>query len=497
MTEQTGGKSAHHNTAHALWTALVGREEAVCCRCDGDIYSRGAFRQAIADRRRSFADRGVGEASRVIVVSGRGSLFWIDMLATWSLGGIVVPLGPDLSERHAAEILRSGKPEFCVGSFSATLPSFSELQKLPETYSQNWAGAEVGLEIEAVNTSDLAALCYTSGTTGVPKGVRVRHEMISGNMFATQSRILLRPTDRLFIAIPFRFISSISHFLVSILAGAAFHGTEATQMPRDLLATLEDLDITAFGGAPVQVRSVSQVAANRLPALRWVMSSGDHLSPDVIESLRETRPEIAINTVYGLTEVAGRLCTLAASLIGEAPGAVGTPIPGMEIQVRRDDGSVCSVGETGHVYARGRYCFDGYVGNDAATEKALGPHGFRTGDLGYLDRNGQLSLAGRSDSVFKRSGIKVSCLPIADALMETSLFKDATVMPRDDDLSGAVPVAYVVLKDGVEFNRGSIMKTLRSMLPANHLPADFVQVEQIPRTGSGKVLRGELLELSS
>ncbi len=419
------------------------------------------------------------------------------MIALWSLAAIPIPLEKDISEDHATEIFSSSQPTHFIGEFGTLPPAFGTLKSVDGAMPSTLELARETLEqfeVESVGSGALAGLFYTSGTTGLPKGVMIRHDMLISNMYATQSRIQLRPMDRLFIAIPFRFISSISHFLVAILAGAVFVGTEKRLMPKNLIAELEHNEITAFGGAPIQLRFIAEAASKALKLLRWVMSSGDHLSTEIIESLTNHRPDIEVHTVYGLTEVAGRLCTLSPGLTQRALGSVGSAIPGMVVEVRNDSDEKCKPFEVGHVYAKGNCCFAGYIANEKATAKALTSCGFKTGDLGYLDDNGHLYLSGRSDSVFKRSGLKVSCLPIADALMATGFFSDATVLPREDKIFGAVPIAYVVMKDDLTFLQREVMKALRPLLPANHLPADFVKLDIIPRTGSGKVIRNALFQ---
>jgi len=482
-----------YNIATPLWSALENRDEAPCCSADGDAYNRRQLRNAIVQAQRIFSKAGVGSGSRVIVISGRGSAFWIEMIALWALGAVPIPLDRVTNEKHAGEIERSGKPSFISGRFECLPEAFAKLKIIDfSEETTDIHGCE--LKIAAVDPDQLAGLFFTSGTTGLPKGVQIRHEMLMLNMYATQSRIQLMPSDRLFIAIPFRFISSISHFLVAMLSGAAFHGTENRLMPKNLLEYLEENAITAFGGAPVQLRTIASVLETGVKKLRWVMSSGDHLSPEIIETFIKLRPDIRINTVYGLTEVAGRFCAMPPDLIREAPGSVGFAIPGMGMRILDDNGKPCAIGEVGHVYASGITVFKGYIGNPDATAKALDGNGLRTGDLGYVNAEGYLFLAGRSDSVFKRSGVKVSCLPIADALMETGMFSDVAVLPRDDEMVGAVPVAYIVMNDGQAFDRPSVMKALRNLLPSNHLPADFLELDRIPRTGSGKIIRAELME---
>lgn len=484
-----------YNCASVVTNSLQGHATKLALSCEGDSFTRKEFLREIAARRARFCDHDVKAGTRVIIVSGRGSRFWADFVALWSLGAIAIPLDPTIEDTHALEIARAAKPTHISGEFKTPPQALDGLTHISEdVISARDEGDAVGeLEIEPVQPDTLAGLFFTSGSTGLPKGVMIRHEMLIANMYASQARVNLLPSDTLFIAIPFRFISSISHFLVTVLAGAIFVGSERNFMPKALIESMHAADITAFGGSPLQVRLISNAPRSKFPRLRWIMSSGDHLSEEIIKVMREARPEVSLNAVYGLTELAGRFCTLSPEQIDAKPGSVGRPIPGLGLAVLDDDGRNCKPHEIGHVYARGICCLDGYVGNEAATRKAVTGHGFRTGDMGALDEDGDLFLAGRSDSVFKRSGLKVSCIPIVEVLMKLGVFKDVAVMPRDDELEGAVPVAYVVLQDSVEFQRAEVLGEIRSVLSPKHLPADFIVVEEIPRTRSGKVKSHELV----
>ena len=140
-----------------------------------------------------------------------------------------------------------------------------------------------------------------------------------------------------------------------------------------------------------------------------------------------------------------------------------------------------------------RSVFDGYLARPDANADVLGPRGFRTGDKGYRDEDGYIFLAGRSDAVFKRSGLKVSAQVITDALKTLDEIDDAFVRAKPDPMEGHVPVAYLVVRG--DFDRTDTVRRLRDELAANHIPKQFVPIPTIPRTGSGKVDRRALDEL--
>ena len=429
---------------------------------------------------------GCQSGDRVIVFSGRGNAFWCDLLAVWAAGGVVVPLVPALPTAHQQAVLDKAEPVLVMGTEYQIPASFSGIKRV-----ENNAIDSKGVMTPAVLPPDATAgILFTSGSTGLPKGVQLSHRALLHNALATATMLPAQSGDTLFIAIPFRFVSAISHFLVTILTGGCFAGTESLTLPADLIARLKASGATAFGGAPIQLRWIGAQMDEAGLNLRWVMSSGDHLSPDIIEQFARTRARPFIMTVYGMTELAGRFCILPHELVSEKAGSVGYPIAGLEVDVRDDDSAPVPPGEIGGVYVRGVCVMDRYCNDPESTRAMIGADGWmNTGDHGVLDEEGYLYLKGRSDSVFKSSGLKVSGFLIADALMKTGEFTDVAVFPVADELAGHVARAYYCMEAGREFDRGRVLRALRQTLPANHLPREFIRLEKIPRTASGKIDR--------
>ncbi|MGI9493843.1 MAG: class I adenylate-forming enzyme family protein [Geminicoccaceae bacterium] len=462
--------------------------------CEGDSWTGRVCLARIAARMASLDAGGAKPGERVIVLSGRGNAFWCDMIAVWAVGGVAVPIVASMSAGHIDAVMDRAEPRFIIGRQDQIGEAFSMPRHLDDVGGYSDAGALDRMVDRAPEQT--AAILFTSGSTGVPKGVQLAHRALLQNALGTAAMLPTRPDDTLFIAIPFRFVSAVSHFLVTTLTGGCFAGTEQPIMPADLIDHLRAIGATAFGGAPLQLRWIADQLDEAGLDLRWLMSSGDHLSSDIVDKLAATSCNPSVLAVYGLTELAGRFCVLRPELALNKNGSVGLPIPGLDLELRGDDGRPVEVGEIGSVHARGTPVMDGYRQDEAATRAVIDDAGwFETGDFGVLDEDGFLFLRGRRDNVFKTSGLKVSGQLIADALMRTGSFSDVAVFPIEDPIAGHVACAYYCMPPERDLQKGAVLRALRESLPVNHLPARFERLARIPRTASGKIDRAAFREM--
>jgi fatty-acyl-CoA synthase len=331
----------------------------------------------------------------------------------------------------------------------------------------------------------------------MPKGVMLSHYSLVNNSLGILE-VLQFSGERLFVNIPFHFTSCICHFLACSFSGSTMIGLEKKMLYADFSKTASSVHANGIGGGPIQLKWLVDYAKSLSIEDRknltfsgdFFISSGDRLSVEILNEAFAVLPNLKIFTVYGLTELGGRFCVLEPSQLKSNLDSVGKPINGLEIQIfdQQKDNEV-GTGVEGEIVARGKLLSSGYFNNSKETQSSFRSYGFRTGDIGFIDEKGFVYVRGRTNDVFKVNGIKVSSQPIVEALLKSSFFDDAAVVPIQVPVFGTVPVAFCVLKKSVKFSKGKILNYLRSVLPNNHLPHEFILVDQIPRTGSGKVDR--------
>jgi long-chain acyl-CoA synthetase len=482
----------------------VAREEPerTLLLCDESRYTFSAFVDQAAAVVRRLRCNGFARGDRVALSCDEYDVFFISMVGVWLAGGVVVPLNTTLPQTAVQELIAKSGPAFLLASpLSDGLPArvaggVRRLVVDPAIVSADRATATEPVSLTPVASTELAVIMFTSGSTGVPKGVLQTLGGVLGNAERVAAELELTAGDRIFINTPPYFTSGICHFLTLLSVGGSLVGRQGFRFGGGLLAEMEEAGCTGFGGAPAHlVRVVDPLEAPVEPgSLRFWVSSGDHLPVASIDRMHEVLPGVALYNMYGLTEVSGRLCILPPTETERRRDSVGRPIAGMAVAARQDDGSPAPPGEAGELFVTGDLLMQGYLDEPRLTAETLTAHGFRTGDVGHVDHDGYVWVTGRKDDIFKRGGEKVSAVHIQRAIVATGTVTDAVVLAFDDELLGKVPVAFVVPRDADSFTIRGLMKELRSRLQPAWLPARILALDEIPRTGSGKAVRARLVE---
>jgi len=476
----------------ALEFLLLGAEadsEAPAVRMNGIDLSYGSLLEMVQKRAYFFRTCGVASSMKVAIFTDNDLEMIVSLFALWGLGAIPIPMNITQKADKLEQIGDIVKPDMAFYSEDYVL-GFTH--KCPvELLREDARGQE---ELHPVDPEDIGMILLTSGTSGVPKAVPVSLWAVAHNAWETSKRLDIQAADKLLINTPPYTTSSIIHVLTMMARGGSVVVERGFLFGSGILEQVSKFNCTGFGGAPVHFsRLLATIGEAKIPGkLRFLMNSGEHLPVPVIEGLRNALPSVRIYCVYGLTEVAGRLCILVPEKLDDHMGSVGVPLEGMSVSVRDETGNVLGPGQEGQVFVEGPCLMEGYLNNPEANATAMTPHGFATGDYGYVNDFGLLFLIGRRDDVFKVGGEKVSCKMIEEAIFAFKEFKEFVVAPVDDQHMGMIPCVYYVLKGGREFDRKKMLRHLKKVLPSTHVVSRFIELSSIPRTSSGKAIRSGL-----
>jgi acyl-CoA synthetase (AMP-forming)/AMP-acid ligase II len=468
-----------------------------------------ALAHAVDGAAAALHDLGVRAGDRVLVVNENCAAALVLALATTCLDAWPVLLNARLSAREIEAIRAHCAPRRVLFTTAVSVDAARHAERLG-----GQALALPGLAPVAVGPLDaraaveqvtgdpsrqVAALIYTTGTTGAPKGVLLSHRNL---LFAAVTGATIRrlgPGDRSYAALPISHVFGLASVGMSaLLAGAALH-----LVPRFTAAGLADAlerdGISVLPGVPAMYTRLIEYAraagrAIRAPRLHFAYAGGAPLDP-ALKAEVEALFGLPLHNGYGLTETSP---TVSSTLI-DAPRSdlsVGPPVPGIEVRIAGAGGVPLARGAVGELHVRGPNIMLGYYREPALTAQAIDRDGwFNTGDLARQDVDDHLFIVGRTKELIIRSGFNVYPVEVESVLGQHPAVAQAAVVGR------AVPgneevVAFVELRTGAAATPEALHAFAAARLAPYKVPAQIVVMAALPASATGKVLKGRLRELA-
>jgi rifamycin polyketide synthase module 1/2/3 len=364
------------------------------------------------------------------------------------------------------------------------------------------ATAEPGVEPrDDLGLDDVAWMLYTSGTTGRPKGVLLTQRSCLWVVAACWAPITnLSAEDRLLCPLPLFHSYALDLCVLAVLAVGA---TERI-MPRFSTPAVLDLlktgSFTVLPGVPTMfqylvhgLKAADNPAELRPTALRLCLSAGAIMSAALNAEFEELFG-VRLLEGYGITETS-TMVTMNWPVGGRELGSCGLPLPGVGVRlVDPATGEDVPAGQEGELWVSGPNVMVGYHRRPDATNEVLRHGWYRTGDLGRRDANGFLTICGRTKELIIRGGENIYPAEIEAALLTADGVADAAVVARDHRDLGEVPVAFVVLEIPGTLDVQALRDFCSRALADFKVPAEIFEIDEIPRTGSGKIMRYRLRE---
>ncbi len=422
----------------------------------------------------------------------------------WRAGGIAVPLplgspAPELeyilSDTQAAALVADAAGMEVLGPMAAArgirLLSFDE------------AIASPGTPLPEVDSRRRAMILYTSGTTSRPKGVVTTHENIRAQVTALVRAWRWSADDRILLCLPLHHV----HGIVNVVSCALWSGAVCEMLPRFdanlvweriasgrltlfmAVPTIYIKLISAWEAASPERRAVLSQACARL---RLMVSGSAALPVSTLNRWREISGHTLLER-YGMTEIG---MALSNPLEGErVPGSVGTPLPGVEVQLVDEQGGVVAPDTPGEIEIRGPGVFKEYWGKPEATQQSFRRGWFRTGDVAVLE-NGRYRILGRKNiDILKTGGHKVSALEVEEQLREHPAVAECAVVGVPDAEWGERVAAAVVLHKGQVLDLEGLRSWAKARLASHKIPSRLLIVDVLPRNAMGKVTKPAIVEL--
>lgn len=339
-----------------------------------------------------------------------------------------------------------------------------------------------------VDPNAVQAIVFTSGTTGKPKGAQITLGNLIASARASAQRIGARPDDRWLLSLPLYHVGGLSVVIRSTLYGTTVVLPGPSREPEDLIAFIESREVTLISLVPTQLHRMLKIDFNLPPTLRLILLGGAAASPELLAQCCEYGFPVA--TTYGLTEAASQVATMLPEDVCRKTGSVGKPLKGTTIRIVDEAGNTLSAGEIGEIVVSGATVMKGYLGHDSIDPA----EGFHTGDLGYLDADGDLWLVQRRSDLIVSGGENIYPSEVETVLKTHPDVIDACVVGLPDAEWGERVAAMVILRDGNALTEAELIAFSRERLAGYKQPRKIVFADELPQTASGKVKRPDVIE---
>jgi len=497
MSEAETRMPVFGNAAHMLMHTAAAVPEHPAVQED----DRTVSYRALADRALGVAEAlrraGVEPGDRVAVFQRRGADAAASFFGALAAGAIVVMVNESLRPRQIEHILgHAGAKVFLTAAdLTDRLSRALRTDALPIQIADVAGSGDVATVPRT--GSDPAQIVYTSGSTGLPKGVTFSHANIWAGTESVVSYVGITAADRVASLLPFSFDYGLNQLLCCARTGATLV-VERSPVPQRIVGTLRRQEVSVLPAVPplwLQVLGAQAFRAEPLPALRRMTNTGGRLPTEAVQSLRRSQPQAELFLMYGLTE-AFRSAYLPPDRTDRKPNSIGGAIPGAELLVLNEDLEPCKPHEVGELVHRGPTVALGYWNDPEATARRFRPNPLRppgapdaervvfSGDLVYRDADADLFFVGRQDGMIKTLGYRVSPDEVVDVLYGSGEVLEAVVAAEPDDLRGSRIVAYVVLTEQGRLDR--LEAFAAQELPRYMQPSRIEVRAALPRTSSGK-----------
>ena len=461
--------------------------------------------QAVERTARGLLAAGLGRGDRVAVYLEKRLETVVALFAAARAGGVFVPINPQLKPRQVEHILNDSDARLLVTSADRMVTlQLGQGVKAIAVDRPEWETLDGSVEPPLAIDNDMAAILYTSGSTGLPKGVVLSHRNLLVGAQSVAQYLGLAPQDRVLALLPLSFDAGLSQLTTAFAAGAQAVLYNYL-LPHDVPRTVAEHGTTVLTGVPPLWIRLAELdwpePAKR--SLRLIANTGGHMPRSVLQRLRAALPNATPFLMYGLTE-AFRSTYLDPAEIDRRIDSIGKAIPNAEILVVRPDGSLCDAEEPGELVHRGALVSLGYWNDPARTAERFRPAPSQpaglphpelavwSGDIVRRDKDGFLYFVGRRDEMIKTSGYRVSPTEIEEVLYASGLVGEAAAVGVPDPVLGQVIVAVVAPAQDMSVDLAAVQAALKRELPPYMVPQRVDVRPSLPRNANGKIDRALL-----
>jgi long-chain acyl-CoA synthetase len=498
-----------HNLALLAEEAFERHGDRPALFWEGTWYSSGELRERANRLSTGLRELGIEAGDRVVVMMANCPEVSISYIALWTAGAAITPAIFLLSADDLHHILENSEAKAVITTpeFLATVQQAAQgvetLRFIISTGAEqdgvislsSLEQAETG-PIVPRDSSDLAALMYTGGTTGKAKGVMLSHENLWWAGRASWEASHVPGITRTLVPLP------LSHSFGLIVTVVGLHSEEPGDAilmtwfdPTGWLELAQEHKVHNSPMVPtmMQILLATPLEDYDLSSLQYIVSGASPLPLDVVTEFEKRVPSVHIRQGYGLTETSASMTVTRPAT--RKLGSVGPPSPGFDVKIVDDDGNEVPLGEEGEIICKAKAVMLGYWRAEEATRDSIKDGYFYTGDIGKLDEDGDLWILDRKKDLILRGGFNVFPRDVEDALVEHPAVAVAGVVGKPDPVKGEEVVAFVQLNPGAEATEDELLTFAKERLSKYKYPREIRIVENVPLTPVFKIDRKKLRTL--
>ena len=458
---------------------------------------------------------GLKKGDRAALLLNNSVEFVVSYFAVLSAGAEVVPLNTFLRQEEIIYILNDSRAKILITSadFKEQLKDFNsnKAQALEHVicscvpWDKNFLSYEsvmkkapaIALD-SSINDSDVAVIIYTSGTTGHPKGAMLTHKNLVSNADSSVRAIKITIKDRFITFLPmFHAFTFTVCVFIPLYLQCTMTIIKSIQPFSLILKSIMFDRITVFVAIP-QVYNV--LAGKKIPfffkminPIRVCVSGAAPLAGEVLKKFEE-KMKVPLVEGYGLSEASPVVSVNPLDGVRK-PGSVGPAIPDVKVEIADESGAFVKRGEVGEIAVSGPNIMKGYFNREMETSEILKNGWLYTGDIGKMDEDGYIYILDRKKDLILVNGMNLYPREVEEVLYRHPAVQDAAVVGIKDEAHGEIPVCVIQLKDGSSASDAEMRKFCRPYLANFKIPHRFEFWKELPRTGTGKVLKREIKRL--
>lgn len=456
--------------------------------------------------------RGLVRGDRVALVAENSTEYVVSYYGILAAGGVVVALNTAARARDLLNWIRHSGASWLIGQGShpewqVLVPECGSVQVIEIGATadcvadrHSWDAVVRSVPLQGAGTREgspdrLAAILYTSGTTGRPKGVCLSHRNLVANVRSILSYLPITADTRVLNVLPFYYSYGNSVLHTHLAAGGCVVLENGLVYPHRVMEKIVSEAITGFSGVPstfALLLSRVRLQDYDLSRLCYLTQAGGAMSPVLMRRLLDALPGARLFIMYGQTEATSRLSYLPPERLMEKLGSAGIAIPGVTIEIRDEHGQPVPAGTVGEIWATGDNIMLGYWNDAEATARVLTDGWLKTGDMASMDVEGYLYIEGRRSDMIKSGAHRIAPKEIEDVISAIDGIAEVAVVGVDDPLLGQVIKAVITLRPDASLDALAIKARCRESLAAYKVPKHVEFVPELPKTASGKVQRFRL-----